>query len=978
MWIDSIGRLQSVPMTQCRSTIRRWDMRPESVAVRLKTGRNPMVCCSGSEEELVIAAEIVALVRVLMSSSKEWASSFNVVLRQSLCSTFSLSTFRMFRGSLSVLGGYVEPIRKGCFVQVALGGGGGDEEKSIRRCGRVAEIVSSVDKSSNQVRVTLSEDTVSNSNESIWISQESVRSEIFYSSLSLFIHITIMRIFKHQHSLRTQVRPLCDVSVDTTHIESRSTIVSTLLDLASVEGRMIEWIVNGEPIDSQVLSVIRMYASKALSEIAKSDTRCLAGLFEELKGLRDSRRLDVASLERDFTKCQLISRRAFMSNTRSLPEAYTLYVRLHDCSENVIRGGGVDSRRRFDMFTCAFIFFDSAQKSVQKAISSPARGSDEVRRRSVCWKDEEILTFNVFGDVTEARLELSMRCVAIDKQDKSITNEIFLGSSSLKVGRYAVKSLVESDAHSNFVIEGLNKVRRFSLRAPEDSDVEDVDGRNDYGTIGLSFVLVPISKQRKRDDDVDERIEDNTTAESCIFPRKFSSREGPSVLTWSFDGAVSPLSTPSNTLVTYSFSNQTKQKQDLFTKCSIEDKERYGLKLDKGQGLLLRHGFGGGPSESDMYVNEYTILMDVKGDGETDLLRTQFESKSTQWSQNLSNNSFERVAMVVNMSVPYVRYYSNGSLVKEFKGNTKKDSVFSLDSIISIVPGTCDNTTILSLQIREYALSEKQIARLGKARFQGLPSDVTEDTIELLLSRLDTSLRDVVTVSDARDALRETRGNLRLANDWLRRHTTRIVSKKYNYLSLMRAMKLTARENLNLKTFKVTPLNSGVDEKNSSRTRTNTSTIKRKTSLEDLESDRFSNLVRLMRDKYVASSIELVLRDGKSKSTLRETFLRTDERTRFLFVRALSLNVNLENVLDVEEYVKTHCVKDVLQSLARISASTTPSLKISQDISWTLLWQSRVSNNSFTSYLFRGGQVRKGYKLLGDRLVTSCSIQPVM
>ena len=132
-----------------------------------------------------------------------------------------------------------------------------------------------------------------------------------------------------------------------------------------------------------------------------------------------------------------------------------------------------------------------------------------------------------------------------------------------------------------------------------------------------------------------------------------------------------------------------------------------------------------------------------------------------------------------------------------------------------------------------------------------------------------------------------------------------------------------------------------------------------------------------MRDKYVASSIELVLRDGKSKSALREMFLRTDERTRFLFVRALSLNVNLENVLDVEEYVKTHCVKDVLQSLARISASTTPSLKISQDISWTLLWQSRVSNNSFTSYLFRGGQVRKGYKLLGDRLVTSCSIQPV-
>ena len=161
-------------MTQCRSTIRRWDMRPESVAVRLKTGRNPMVCCSGSEEELVIAAEIVALVRVLMSSSKEGASSFNVVLRQSLCSTFSLSTFRMFRGSLSVLGGYVEPIRKGCFVQVALGGGG-DQEKTVRRCGRVAEIVSSVDKSSNQVRVTLSEDTVSNSNESIWISQESVR-----------------------------------------------------------------------------------------------------------------------------------------------------------------------------------------------------------------------------------------------------------------------------------------------------------------------------------------------------------------------------------------------------------------------------------------------------------------------------------------------------------------------------------------------------------------------------------------------------------------------------------------------------------------------------------------------------------------------------------------------------------------------------------------------------------------------------------
>ena len=150
-------------------------MRPESVAVRLKTGRNPMVCCSGSEEELVIAAEIVALVRVLMSSSKEWASSFNVVLRQSLCSTFSLSTFRMFRGSLSVLGGYVEPIRKGCFVQVELGGGG-DQEKTVRRCGHVAEIVSSVDKSSsNQVRVTLSEDAVSDSNESIWISQESVR-----------------------------------------------------------------------------------------------------------------------------------------------------------------------------------------------------------------------------------------------------------------------------------------------------------------------------------------------------------------------------------------------------------------------------------------------------------------------------------------------------------------------------------------------------------------------------------------------------------------------------------------------------------------------------------------------------------------------------------------------------------------------------------------------------------------------------------
>ena len=210
-----------------------------------------------------------------------------------------------------------------------------DEEKMIRRCGRVAEIVSSVDKSS-QVRVTLSEDAVNDASESIWISEDSVR-------------------------------PLCDVSVDTTRIESMSTIVSTLLDLASTEGRMIEWIINGEPVDSQDLSVIRMYASKALSEIAKSDTRCLAGLFEELKGLRDSRGFDTANLERDFTKCQLMSRQAFMSNTRSLPEAYKLYVRLHDCSENVIRGGGVDSRRRFDKFTCAFLFFDSAQKSVQKA-----------------------------------------------------------------------------------------------------------------------------------------------------------------------------------------------------------------------------------------------------------------------------------------------------------------------------------------------------------------------------------------------------------------------------------------------------------------------------------------------------------------------------------------------------------------------------------------------------------------------------------
>ena len=113
----------------------------------------------------------------------------------------------------------------------------------------------------------------------------------------------------------------------------------------------------------------------------------------------------------------------------------------------------------------------------------------------------KILTFNIYGDISDARLELSMRCVAVDKQDKSITNEVFLGSSSLKVGRYAVISLVESDEHSNFVTEGLNTIRRFSLRAPEDSDVEEVDGRNDYGMCllflcGVLFLFLSFKSSR--------------------------------------------------------------------------------------------------------------------------------------------------------------------------------------------------------------------------------------------------------------------------------------------------------------------------------------------------------------------------------------------------------------------------------------------------------------------------------------------------
>ena len=446
-------------------------------------------------------------------------------------------------------------------------------------------------------------------------------------------------------------------------------------------------------------------------------------------------------------------------------------------------------------------------------------------------------------------------------------------------------------------------------------------------------------------------------------------------MTWSFDGAVSPLSTPSNTLVSYSFLDEKKVEQDIFQKIQIENKERYGMILSKGKGLLLRHGFGGGPDENDMYVNEYTILMDVKGNGEggeQDILCTQFQDKdSIKWTQTVSTNSFDRIVMVV--SVPFVKFYLNGTLVKEFK-QVEKDSVFSLDSMISIVP---HHITISSLQIREYALSEKQVAVLAKAQFEGLPSNVTKDTVEVLLSRLDKHLRDVVSVSDARDALRETRGNLRLANDWLRKHTTRIVSKKFNHLRLMSSMNLCTEKLIDLKTFKVEAIKMDDEEKSRARVDTSPVTVKkRKTSLEELENDRFLNLVRCMRDKYVSSSIELVLRDGKA--SLQEMFLNVDHLTRFLFVRALSLNVDLDSVFNVDEYVKTHCVSDVLRSLTEVSASTSSSLKITSDISWTLLWQSRVSNSSFTSYLFQAGMVKEGYKLLGDRLVTSCSIQPVL
>jgi hypothetical protein len=218
------------------------------------------------------------------------------------------------------------------------------------------------------------------------------------------------------------------------------------------------------------------------------------------------------------------------------------------------------------------------------------------------------------------------------------------------------------------------------------------------------------------------------------------------------------------------------------------------LELDPGTYLSINHGFSS--ASNQVYVNEYTILMDVKFmDMEarefTSVLKCGYDSSvcadwyvrrngssgCTRYGNEgvIKSETWHRLAMVADISEKgMVSWYVDGVLVSRVINNqngniVECDDRWSLDITCSLfldkLVEDMGCVRVSSIQIRNYAINEAEIERMESCAVAGIPEPSKSEAATLLSEEMGIPRYWCM------QALQFVGGHrLHLAREWLKRN----------------------------------------------------------------------------------------------------------------------------------------------------------------------------------------------------------------
>ncbi len=182
-----------------------------------------------------------------------------------------------------------------------------------------------------------------------------------------------------------------------------------------------------------------------------------------------------------------------------------------------------------------------------------------------------------------------------------------------------------------------------------------------------------------------------------------------------------------------------------FETATIGGEPAQAVHFTRGTFLRLTHGFD--PNGGGLYVNRYSLIMDVMFPNRpkdfTSLLQTNLEnSNDGEWFIHtnggigisgvyggmVESDVWYRLALVVDLAAGTMTYFINGAQVNQLTGQGL-DSRFSLDpAALLFADNDQENAEGLlnSVQIRNFPMSADEIAELGGPSAAGIPAEIDE------------------------------------------------------------------------------------------------------------------------------------------------------------------------------------------------------------------------------------------------------------
>eukprot|EP00939_MAST-03C_sp_MAST-3C-sp1_P003613 g3613.t1 len=569
----------------------------------------------------------------------------------------------------------------------------------------------------------------------------------------------------------------------------------------------------------------------------------------------------------------------------------TLLVRVHD-----VAGLSLSAKRMFvrgGYYFCDLLLYENHDSVQMKRTST-----SYCKSGAPCWNEIDGTISFTTTNARDAELEVMLRCSSDlgstdsdDVDDKSATSapsSSFFGSFRICVGLLTSKARTFCDEHSASASLNASLIR-VPIRAPKEiGHPENLERANsstgrgayDYGSIGIAVAIVHGSEfsalggeEKEGEEDIPPLpptppnrtvvassgvVGDHATKETGKTEEKLDDRAShhelartlfgddsasPSVLTWSFDGAIVSMCGRPRWLAVFSARSEGALSTEFsisdddfdvveasaFEKASLSSahcvarRSRRVLRVPQGSTIVAKNGFGGGPNDDLAYVNAYSVLLDVRFNGGSDIspivpilsssvcemvegVSLSSSDSSYEWcvkptdgsmsygaevvisgvndddaktsASKLASGGWVRLAMVVDTTSSVIRWYVDGELVRELRDSSllKRDGRWSLDSLVGILPDSPEGIYLSSLQLREYAMRPDEIKALGPASFWGLPLHCVRDTTRALASRLSTIANrgangaqcpSIFEASDFENALRRSTGNLQAAEEFL-------------------------------------------------------------------------------------------------------------------------------------------------------------------------------------------------------------------